>query len=232
MCSVANTRWPVSAAVSAVEIVSWSRISPRRITSGSWRSAPRSVGEGRRVGADLALVDDAVLVLVEELDRVFDRDDVIRPGPVDLVDQRREGRRLARARGAGDETRPPGLLAEAVRATAALRAPRASSARSGSGGTRRRGSRAAIEVHAEAGDAGDRIGHVQLPVQLRLLLLLGRRDPVEEVPRVLGGQHREALHSMEVPCSRSRLDPTVKCRSEALCATICSSRCQSRRRPA
>ena len=37
--SVANTRWPVSAAVSAVEIVSRSLISPTRITSGSWRSA-------------------------------------------------------------------------------------------------------------------------------------------------------------------------------------------------
>ena len=39
VCSVANTRWPVSAAVIAVEIVSRSRISPTRITSGSWRSA-------------------------------------------------------------------------------------------------------------------------------------------------------------------------------------------------
>ena len=37
--SVAKTRWPVSAAVSAVWIVSRSRISPTRITSGSWRSA-------------------------------------------------------------------------------------------------------------------------------------------------------------------------------------------------
>ena len=41
VCSVPKTRWPVSAAVSAVEIVSRSRISPRRITSGSWRSAAR-----------------------------------------------------------------------------------------------------------------------------------------------------------------------------------------------
>ena len=41
VCSVPNTRWPVSAAVIAVAIVSRSRISPTRITSGSWRSAPR-----------------------------------------------------------------------------------------------------------------------------------------------------------------------------------------------
>ena len=42
VCSVPKTRWPVSAAVIAVEIVSRSRISPTRITSGSWRSAARS----------------------------------------------------------------------------------------------------------------------------------------------------------------------------------------------
>ena len=39
VCSVDSTRWPVSAAVSAVSIVSRSRISPTRMTSGSWRSA-------------------------------------------------------------------------------------------------------------------------------------------------------------------------------------------------
>ncbi len=42
VCSVAKTRCPVSAAVSAVAIVSRSRISPTRITSGSCRSAARS----------------------------------------------------------------------------------------------------------------------------------------------------------------------------------------------
>ena len=78
VCRVAKTRWPVSAAVSAVEIVSRSRISPRRITSGSWRSAPRSASaKPVGVAADLALVDDAALVLVQELDRVLDRDDVV-----------------------------------------------------------------------------------------------------------------------------------------------------------
>ena len=37
-CIVASTRWPVSAAVSAVEIASKSRISPTTITSGSCRN--------------------------------------------------------------------------------------------------------------------------------------------------------------------------------------------------
>src|SRR5258708_1790968 len=42
VCNVENTRCPVSAACSAVEIVSRSRMSPTRITSGSWRKLARS----------------------------------------------------------------------------------------------------------------------------------------------------------------------------------------------
>ena len=42
VCSVENTRWPVSPAVSAIFIVSGSRISPITITSGACRSAERS----------------------------------------------------------------------------------------------------------------------------------------------------------------------------------------------
>ena len=42
VCRVLSTRWPVSAALSAVPTVSSSRISPIRITSGSCRSTRRS----------------------------------------------------------------------------------------------------------------------------------------------------------------------------------------------
>ena len=45
VCSVANTRCPVSAARIALEIVSVSRISPMRITSGSSRSTARIPSE-------------------------------------------------------------------------------------------------------------------------------------------------------------------------------------------
>ncbi len=61
----------------------------------------REVGLG--VDPDLALVDDAATVLVEDLDRILDRDDVLVPCPVDVVDHRRERGRLSRARGAGAE---------------------------------------------------------------------------------------------------------------------------------
>ena len=49
VCSVPNTRWPVSAAVSARRMVSRSRISPTRMTSGSSRSALRSALENDSV---------------------------------------------------------------------------------------------------------------------------------------------------------------------------------------
>src|SRR5881396_1752382 len=100
---VEKTRWPVSAAWSATDIVSGSRISPTRMTSGSSRRAARSDGEAGRVVADLALADDAVDVLVGELDRVLDRDDVVVPVAVDEVDHRRERGRLAGAGDAGAE---------------------------------------------------------------------------------------------------------------------------------
>ena len=78
VCSVLITRWPVSAAVSAVSIVSKSRISPTRITSGSWRSARAQRGrEALRVDADLALIHDRAAVADQELDRILDRHDVL-----------------------------------------------------------------------------------------------------------------------------------------------------------
>jgi hypothetical protein len=63
--------------------------------------------EGRRVGirvqTDLPLLDDRAIVVVHDLDRVFDRDDVSPPGPVDVTDHRRDRRRLARAGRPGHE---------------------------------------------------------------------------------------------------------------------------------
>ena len=68
--------------------------------------------EGRRVRPQLALVDDALLVVVQELDRVLDREDVLVARLVDLVDDRGERRRLARARRARDEHDAARLLGE------------------------------------------------------------------------------------------------------------------------
>ena len=53
-----------------------------------------------------------VLVVVEELDRILDRDDVLPARAVDVADHRGERGRLADAGGAGDEDQPAVLLGQ------------------------------------------------------------------------------------------------------------------------
>ena len=76
--------------------------------------APQRAGERRGVLADLALVDDRLLVAVEELDRVLDRDDVLRVARVDVVDHRRERRGLTRAGGSGEKDQAALLVGDLV----------------------------------------------------------------------------------------------------------------------
>ena len=79
VCSVDSTRWPVSAARSAVSIVSMSRISPIEDDVGVLtQRALETVRVGRRVEPDFALRDDGLGVLVDEFDRVLNREDVQR----------------------------------------------------------------------------------------------------------------------------------------------------------
>ena len=92
-------------------------------------AAAERLREGGRVEADLALVDDAAVVAVDDLDRVLDRDDVLVPRAVHVVDDRRERRRLSRAGRAGDEDEPAVLLCQAAdagrqREVVEVRAPR------------------------------------------------------------------------------------------------------------
>ena len=90
VCSVDRTRWPVSAASSAISIVSLSRISPTRITFGACRKAARRASAKRgRIAVQLALMNDRLLVAMHEFDRIFDGEDVIRLGLVDLIENGR-----------------------------------------------------------------------------------------------------------------------------------------------
>ena len=96
-CSDDSTRWPVSAACTAMRAVSTSRISPTRMASGSWRrierSPPAKVMPGGLV--DLDLVDGREHVL----DRILDRHHVDLLA-VDLRERGVERGGLARAGGA------------------------------------------------------------------------------------------------------------------------------------
>ncbi len=72
--------------------------------SGSSRKrGPQRALERLGVRPHLALVDQAPLVVVHELDRVFDRDDVVLAVAVDVVDHRAQRGRLARPGRTGHE---------------------------------------------------------------------------------------------------------------------------------
>ena len=203
--SVAKTRWPVSAAVSAVrDRLHVAHLADEDHVGVLAQRGLQAGGEGGGVLADLALVDEAALVLVQELDRVLDGEDVIVAGLVDLVDQRGERGRLAGAGRAGHEHDPARLLGELAddRRQAELLDRHRLGRDQAEGGAER----AALEegVDAEAADAGDAVGEVELPVGLERLALRGAQDRVDDLARV-GRRHvRHALERDERAADANR----------------------------
>ena len=107
VCSVPKTRWPVAAAVSASSIVS--KIAhfadENDVRIFAQRAAQRG-GEGLRVHADFAVIDQRLLAAMHKLDRILDRDDVILAMQIRVIDHRRERGRFAGAGRAGHEHEP------------------------------------------------------------------------------------------------------------------------------
>ncbi len=69
-------------------------------------------GEALGIGSDFPLIDETALVPVDELDRILDRDDMALPLLVDLVDDRRQRSRFARAGWAGHQDQSAGPLGQ------------------------------------------------------------------------------------------------------------------------
>ncbi len=147
--------------------------------------------ERMRVGEDLALVHHALLVLVDELDRVLDGDDVLGPLGVDLVNHRGERGRLAGAGGTGDQDEALGAIRHLLddRGQAQLVEPADLDRDDADGG----GDRAALTIHvaAETGEALDAEGQIELVFLLELLLLSLVQDAIRQALRVLGHLHLE-----------------------------------------
>jgi hypothetical protein len=160
--------------------------------------AAQSVGERRCVRAELALVDDAPLVAVQELDRILDRDDVLGLRAVDLVDQGGERRRLPRAGRPRDEHETARLVAELVEGR--REAELLETLQVGGNEAERACEALAlgVDVDAEAREPGDRVREVDLAVELESLLLLAGDDAVQQLAGGIRGEHREALQAFEL----------------------------------
>src|SRR5262249_16256215 len=82
------------------------------------RILTENVGQGllkaRRIRVDLLLNDNAAKVVVNELDRVFNGDDLSATLAIDQIDHVVEGRRLPHPRGTGDQNKTVGEAGEVI----------------------------------------------------------------------------------------------------------------------
>ena len=74
------------------------------------QGAAQRRGKAARIRADLALVDERLPALIDILDGILDRDDVVAAGLVDMVDHRGQRGGLAAAGGAGDKDQTARLI--------------------------------------------------------------------------------------------------------------------------
>ncbi len=176
VCSVEKTRCPDSAACNATCAVSASRSSPMRMTSGSCRRTRRSACAKLSVSIpDLALVHDAAAIVVEDLDRVLDRDDVLLTCAIDLVDHRRERCRLSGAGGAGDEHEATLLPREPRDSGREVELVEAGDPVRDHAKGERDGAALAESVHAEARKVGTRVRKIEVATLVEELASRGHR---------------------------------------------------------
>jgi len=142
------------------------------------RVLPKPGAQSRReircVDFDFALVDEAFLVAMQELDRVLNRDDVVGSRRVDAVDHRRKGSGLAGAGGSRDQYQPALLLANGFHG--ARQVQLFDGANLGGNDAQHHAHVPALLEHvdAETAQAGDAVGHVKFRGLLELLLLAVR----------------------------------------------------------
>ena len=145
------------------------------------------VGVALGVAADLALVDDGFLGVVEGLDGVLQRDDVVGVGLVDDVDERGQRGAFAAAGGAGDQHEAALFVHHLDDAVGDAQLLRLGNVQIEDAGDQRRGVALAKDVDAEAPDAEDGVGEIDLAVLLiglHQILVHDRRGDAVDIVRL------------------------------------------------
>ena len=153
------------------------------------RGAQR-VGEVVGVDADLALVDHAELVVVEDLDGVLDRHDVDLAVVVDVVDHAGQRRGLAGAGRAGDQDQAAGLHRERGEHRRHAEVVERDGADADAAEDQTGRATGAERVDAEPSDARDRVREVGLVGLLELLDEVLTQHLGDERLGVRGGEDR------------------------------------------
>ena len=96
---------------SAASMVSRSHFADQHHVGIFTEGGAESIGEALGVGMKFALIDQAVLVHVDEFDRIFDRQNVVVALGIDLVDHRGQRSGLTGARRAGHQHQTARLFA-------------------------------------------------------------------------------------------------------------------------
>ena len=215
VCSVESTRWPGLGRLQrglrrlgVAELADQDRV---RVLA---QRAPQRLAERLGVEPDLALVDDAAVVGMQDLDRVLDRDDVLLPVAVHVVDHRRERRRLSRAGRAGDEDEAAVLLGELLDARRQVELLEARHGlRDDAEGERGRAA-LPVGVDAEAREVAVLVRDVEVAGVVEVLELLGRAaaDDLEHRGERRVVERRHVRHRVQVavePADRRLADLQV-----------------------
>ncbi len=150
------------------------------------------------MASHLPLIDQAVLVLMDELDGVLDGDDVIVPLLVDEVHHRRERGGLSRAGGPRHEDQP---LAQKTEVEHGLRQAELLRGQNRDGNRPKDRSDAVSileHVHAEAGKSGDLVGAVDVSLLFKDAPRLLVENGVNERPNLLGAHDSSIAQELDL----------------------------------
>src|SRR5215469_6624301 len=125
----------------------------------------------RGVHFDFALIDETLFVAVQELDGVFDGDEVVGAGSVDAVNDGREGGGFTGTGGSGDKHEAALLFANLVDDRRKIQLFGGADFRRNDAQNHANVAALLENVHAEAAEARDAISHIQFRGFLELLLL-------------------------------------------------------------
>ena len=148
------------------------------------------LGEGVGIRPQFTLIDDRFDVGMHVLDRVLDRHDVLADVRVDVVDHRREGRRLSRSRGPGDEDEASGQQRELFRHRRHLQFVDGLDLVRDDTKNRADMPLLPVHVHPEARESGHEVRQVEFLELVKPLLSVFREDAEQKVRHLLVAERR------------------------------------------